>query len=273
MGNNGHPGLVRIFGYQESLRLDARGRFRIPDELAAALQRQLGRLGESGAARPAAFERLAFYFVPGTGRRIFLYPTPNIDLAVERFDLPVDYDSLAQAGSIMGSGGMIVMDEDTCMVDVAKYFVNFLKFESCGNCTSCRDGLIHMHRLLEKLCAGTAAPDTLERIESLAETIRRTSLCALGTTAVNPVLSTLRHFREEFVAHLEEKRCPAGVCKELITFTIDADKCTGCTLCAKNCPQDAIRGRKKKPHTIEQDKCIKCGICRDVCQYGAVLVK
>ena len=194
-------------------------------------------------------------------------------LPESKLDTPVDFDTLVAEGAMMGSGGMIVMDSSTCMVDVARYFTNFLKFESCGNCTSCRDGLIHMHRLLEKLCAGTAAPDTLERIESLAETIRRTSLCALGTTAVNPVLSTLRHFREEFVAHLEEKRCPAGVCKELITFTIDADKCTGCTLCAKNCPQDAIRGRKKKPHTIEQDKCIKCGICRDVCQYDAVLVK
>ncbi|RME24870.1 MAG: NADH-quinone oxidoreductase subunit F, partial [Deltaproteobacteria bacterium] len=194
-------------------------------------------------------------------------------LPESKLDIPVDFDTLVAEGAMMGSGGMIVMDSSTCMVDVARYFTGFLKFESCGNCTSCRDGLWQMHRMLERLTEGTAPPDTLERIEQLAETIRTTSLCALGTTSVNPVLSSLRYFRREFEAHLAEKQCPAGVCKALITFRIDSDKCNGCTLCAKNCPQDAIRGRAKQLHAIEQEKCIKCGICRDVCNQDAVVVE
>jgi NADH:ubiquinone oxidoreductase subunit F (NADH-binding)/NAD-dependent dihydropyrimidine dehydrogenase PreA subunit len=190
-----------------------------------------------------------------------------------KLDLSVDFDTLLAEGAMMGSGGMIVMDETTCMVDVARYFTGFLKFESCGNCTSCRDGLIQLHRLLDDIAQGRAQPGVLDLLQELARTIRDTSLCALGKTAVNPVLSTLRHFREEYLEHIEHRRCPAGVCKALIRYRILEDKCNGCTLCARNCPQDAIRGEKKKLHIIEQDKCIKCGICRDVCNQQAVVVE
>jgi ferredoxin len=168
---------------------------------------------------------------------------------------------------------MIVMDEDTCMVDVARYFVNFLKFESCGNCTSCRDGLLRLHELLTDITEGRGTPETLSLIEELADTIRTTSLCALGTSAVNPLLSTLKHFRSEYEAHVKQKKCPAKVCKALIKFTIDPKKCNGCTLCAKRCPQGAIRGSKKKVHKIIQKDCIKCGICLDVCKPDAVVVQ
>jgi NADH-quinone oxidoreductase subunit F len=190
----------------------------------------------------------------------------------DQLDLKVDFDELTAAGSMMGSGGMIVMDEDTCMVDVARYFVNFLKFESCGNCTSCRDGLERMHALLEDVTAGRATDATLSLLEELAETVRATSLCALGTTAVNPVLSTLRYFRDEYEAHVHARRCPAGVCKELISYTITSD-CTGCVICAKKCPENAISGKKDELHVIDQAKCIKCGICKDVCKYDAVNVQ
>jgi NADH-quinone oxidoreductase subunit F len=190
-----------------------------------------------------------------------------------KLDIPIDFDSLIQEGSMMGSGGMIVMDEDTCMVDVAKYFVNFLTFESCGNCTSCRDGLTRMHQLLVDICAGRATDATIDLLEELAECVRTTSLCALGRTSVNPVLSTLKFFRDEYQAHVQNKRCPAGVCQELITYSIDESKCNGCTLCKKRCPQDAVDGEKKKPHTIIDEKCIKCGICKDVCKYDAVIVQ
>jgi len=193
-------------------------------------------------------------------------------LPVAKLDTPVDFDSLVAEGSMMGSGGMIVMDEDTCMVDVARYFVNFLKFESCGNCTSCRDGLERMHALLEDVTAGRATDATLSLLEELAETVRATSLCALGTTAVNPVLSTLRYFRDEYEAHVHARRCPAGVCKELISYTITSD-CTGCVICAKKCPENAISGKKDELHVIDQAKCIKCGICKDVCKYDAVRVQ
>jgi len=159
------------------------------------------------------------------------------------------------------------------MVDVARYFLRFLKSESCGNCTSCREGLVRLHELLSDICEGRANADTIPMIEELAETVKTTSLCALGKTAVNPVLSTLRYFREEYRAHIEEQRCPAGVCKALITYRIDAKLCNGCTLCVKNCPQDAISGQKKKLHVIDQDLCIKCGICKDVCNQDAVLVE
>jgi ferredoxin len=173
---------------------------------------------------------------------------------------------------MMGSGGMIVMDEDTCMVDVAKYFLNFLKFESCGTCTSCRDGLTRLHGLLTDISEGRGTHETLQRIEELAMTVKATSLCALGTTAVNPVQSTLKYFRDEYLAHVERRRCPARICKALITYRIN-DKCNGCTLCAKRCPQGAILGEKKGLHRITQEKCIKCGICLEVCNQDAVWVE
>ncbi len=194
-------------------------------------------------------------------------------LPAEKLDTPVDFDTLTAEGSMMGSGGMIVMDEDTCMVDVARYFVRFLASESCGNCTSCREGLARLHELLGDVVEGRGTRATIALIEDLADTVQATSLCALGTSAVNPVLSTLRHFRDEYLAHVDEKRCPAAVCKALITYTIDSGLCNGCTLCTVRCPQQAISGEKKQAHVIAQELCIKCGICRDVCRRDAVLVR
>jgi NADH:ubiquinone oxidoreductase subunit F (NADH-binding)/(2Fe-2S) ferredoxin/Pyruvate/2-oxoacid:ferredoxin oxidoreductase delta subunit len=194
-------------------------------------------------------------------------------LPADKLDVPVDFDTLEAEGSMMGSGGMIVMDEDTCMVDVAKYFLRFLASESCGNCTSCRDGLAILHGLLGDITEGRGTRETIALVEELADTVEGTSLCALGTSAVNPVLSTLRYFREEYLAHVDDGRCPAGVCKALISFSIDAELCNGCTLCAVRCPQDAVVGEKKQPHTITQELCIKCGICKDVCNRDAVLVQ
>jgi len=193
-------------------------------------------------------------------------------LPAEKLDTPVDFDTLVAEGSMMGSGGMIVMDEDTCMVDVARYFLRFLASESCGNCTSCREGLWRLRDLLGDIAEGRGTRDTIALIEELADTVKATSLCALGTSAVNPVLSTLRHFRDEYLAHVDDKRCPAAVCKALITFSIDPDACNGCTLCAARCPQGAISGEKRQPHTIAPELCIKCGICRDVCPRDAVRV-
>ena len=185
-------------------------------------------------------------------------------------DLPVDYEKLSEAGSMMGSGGMIVMDEDTCMVDVAKYFVNFLREESCGKCVPCREGLERMGEILTDITEGKATNQDLELLEDLGGVIKDTALCALGGTASNPVLSTIQYFKEEYKDHIEHKKCPAGVCKALITFTIDENKCTGCGMCIKQCPQDAISGEKKKPHKIDQDKCIKCGACFDTCKFTAI---
>lgn len=180
-------------------------------------------------------------------------------------DLPIDFDELTKVGSMMGSGGMIVMDEDTCMVDVAKYFTGFLKFESCGKCTSCREGLVQLYNVLERITQGEGKIEDLTLIEELSEVIAEGSLCALGGTAPNPVMSTLNYFREEYEAHIKYKACPAKVCKALIYFVINPEKCTGCTLCAKRCPVSAISGDKKKPHVINQEKCIKCRICYTVC--------
>lgn len=188
-------------------------------------------------------------------------------------DLPVDFDRLTEAGSMMGSGGMIVMDENTCMVDVAKYFLNFLKNESCGKCIPCREGLVQMHSILIDICEGRGREEDLKLLEDLAGFVKDFSLCQLGGTAPNPVLTTLRYFKDEYKTHIEDKKCPAGVCKALIQYIIESKKCTGCGLCMKECPQKAITGEKKKPHIINLEKCIKCGVCRDVCKFDAVTVR
>ena len=189
----------------------------------------------------------------------------------ELIDLPVDFERLTEAGSMMGSGGMIVMDEENCMVDIAKYFINFLKDESCGKCTPCREGLIQMSAILEDICNGKGKIDDIEKLEELAWIISESSLCQLGATASNPVLTTLRYFQDEYEAHILEKRCPAHVCKALVTYSINSELCTGCTLCMKNCPQEAIEGKVKEVHKIIQEKCIKCGICYEVCKFNAVI--
>jgi NADH-quinone oxidoreductase subunit F len=187
-------------------------------------------------------------------------------------DIPVDFDELMKAGAIMGSGGMIVMDEDTCMVDVARYFLNFLADESCGKCTACREGVKQMHRILANITEGRGKEGDIELLEELAFTTQRSSLCALGRSAPNPVLSTIRHFREEYEAHIREKRCAAYVCKALTSYSIDPATCTGCLLCLKNCASEAISGARKELHVIDQAKCNKCGTCFDVCppKYDAV---
>jgi NADH:ubiquinone oxidoreductase subunit F (NADH-binding)/Pyruvate/2-oxoacid:ferredoxin oxidoreductase delta subunit/(2Fe-2S) ferredoxin len=192
----------------------------------------------------------------------------------EKFlDLPVDYQELAKVGSIMGSGGMIVMDQDTCMVDLARYFLDFLKEESCGQCTPCREGIKQMLDILTDICQGNGKEGDIELLEELGDMIQKFSLCGLGTSAPNPVLTTIRYFREEYEAHITDKKCPAGVCKALFHYEIDEEACTGCHLCAIKCPQEAITGEKKKLHQLDQDKCIKCGICYDACKFDAIMVK
>ena len=188
-------------------------------------------------------------------------------------DLPVDYDSLAEVGSMMGSGGMIIMDDHTCMVDIARYFLDFLKEESCGKCVPCREGIRRMLEILTRITEGQGEMADLETLETLAKTVQSSSLCGLGKSAPNPVLSTLRYFRDEYEAHIEDHKCPAGVCKALIEYYIIADKCTGCGLCCRKCPQEAISGEKKEPHVIDLALCIKCGICHDVCKFDAVGVR
>ena len=187
------------------------------------------------------------------------------------FDLPIDYESLTAAGSIMGSGGMIVMDEDTCMVDIARYYTNFLEGESCGKCSTCREGVQRMNEILTNITGGRGKVEDLALLEELGKVIKDASLCGLGQTAPNPVLSTLRYFRDEYIAHIEEKRCPALVCKAFIQYTIDNEKCTGCGICKKNCPEKTIEGELKKPHAIVQDRCVRCGVCYDLCQFDAIL--
>jgi NADH:ubiquinone oxidoreductase subunit F (NADH-binding)/(2Fe-2S) ferredoxin len=188
-------------------------------------------------------------------------------------DTPIEYETLAEAGSIMGSGGLVIMDDMTCMVDVARYFLSFTQNESCGKCTPCRVGTRLMLGILDRICAGQGEAGDIETLEELGEAIKATSLCGLGQTAPNPVLTTLKHFRSEYEAHIHQQKCPGKTCKDLITFTIDQDKCTGCRLCVKQCSVDAIAGTKKKPHTIDQDLCIQCGACFDVCRDDAVVIE
>lgn len=188
-------------------------------------------------------------------------------------DTPIDYDSLIAIGSMMGSGGLIVMDEDNCMVDIAKFFLEFTVDESCGKCTPCRIGTKRLLELLTKITDGKGTMEDIDRMEELCYAIKESSLCGLGQTAPNPVLSTLRYFRDEYEAHVRDKVCPAGVCKALSRYIIDADKCKGCSLCSRQCPVGAISGEIRSPFTIDQDKCIKCGACKDTCKFGAIYKK
>ena len=194
-------------------------------------------------------------------------------IPAEHFDVQIDYDNLMAIGSMMGSGGLIVMDEDNCMVDIAKFFLEFTVDESCGKCTPCRIGTRRMLEMLTKITEGKATLEDLDKLEALCYYIKDNSLCGLGQTAPNPVLSTLRYFRKEYEAHVVEKRCPAGVCKALLNYVIDPLKCKGCTLCARNCPVGAISGTVRNPHTIDTTKCIKCGACMDNCKFGAISKK
>ncbi len=188
-------------------------------------------------------------------------------------DLPVDFDQLTEAGSMMGSGGMIIMDEYTCMVDVARYFVDFLKDESCGKCTACREGIRQMLSILTSITQGEGQEGDIELLEQLGSVVKSTSLCGLGKSAPNPVLSTIRYFRDEYEAHIRDKACPAGVCRSLTTFYIEPDLCKGCGLCIKSCPSDAIQGERKVVHVIDEDLCIRCGACREVCPSNAVITR
>ena len=241
VGNVKHPGLVEI-AMGTSLRtliFDVCGGIPKKKEFKAV---QIG--GPSGGCLPASF-----------------------------LDTPIDFDSLTRAGAMMGSGGMVVMDEDSCMVDVSRYFLDFTQKESCGKCTFCRMGTNHLLNILERITKGEGREKDLEILETLSQDIKDGSLCGLGKTAPNPVLTSLKYFRDEYQAHIKEKRCPAGVCKALFHYEIDGEACTGCHLCAIRCPQEAIRGEKKEAHELIQEKCIKCGICYDACKFDAVLVK
>ena len=194
-------------------------------------------------------------------------------IPASHFDVPIDYDNLIAIGSMMGSGGLIVMDEDNCMVDIAKFFLEFTVDESCGKCTLCRIGTKRLYEMLDKITKGQATLEDLDKLEELCYYIKENSLCGLGQTAPNPVLSTLRYFKDEYIAHVVDKRCPAGVCKDLLSFSIDPAKCKGCTLCARQCPAGAISGTVKEPHVIDTNKCVKCGACMEKCKFGAISKK
>jgi len=194
-------------------------------------------------------------------------------LPENKLHLPVDFDSLTKEGSMMGSGGMIVMDDATCMVDVARYFTTFLTEESCGKCAACRLGLGQMKEILDRICAGEGRPEDIPWMERLFDILDDGSLCGLGKSAANPVRSTLKFFRDEYEAHIIDKRCPAGVCTDLITYSIDEGKCTGCLLCKKACPQHAISGEKNKPHVLNAELCDRCGICVATCKFDAIIAE
>ena len=192
-------------------------------------------------------------------------------IPAEHLDIPIDYDNLIAIGSMMGSGGLIVMDEDNCMVDIAKFFLQFTVDESCGKCTPCRIGTKRLYEMLEKITSGNATMEDLDKMEKLCYYIKNNSLCGLGQTAPNPVLSTLRYFKDEYIAHVKDKKCPAGVCQDLLTYKIIDLKCKGCTACARGCPIGAISGTVKQPHSIDTAKCIKCGACMAKCKFGAII--
>lgn len=192
-------------------------------------------------------------------------------IPASQMDVPIDYDNLIAIGSMMGSGGLIVMDDTTCMVDIAKFFLEFTVDESCGKCTPCRVGTRRLLEILNKITSGNGTLEDIDRLEELCNYLKENSLCALGQTAPNPVLSTLHYFRDEYIAHVTEKRCPAGACKALTNYYILEDKCKGCTLCARNCPVGAISGTVKKPHVIDTSKCIKCGACMEKCKFSAIV--
>lgn len=194
-------------------------------------------------------------------------------IPADMLDLNVDFDSLAAADSMMGSGGMIVMDERTCMVDTARYYIDFLTEESCGKCSPCREGLKRMREILNDICSGSSRPGDIEILEEIAGMVRESSLCGLGKTAPNPILSTIKYFRDEYDEHVNKKRCPAGICRELTTFIINSEECNGCGLCKKNCPAEAISGESKAPHVIDLSRCTKCGNCIELCRFNAITVK
>jgi NADP-reducing hydrogenase subunit HndC len=186
-------------------------------------------------------------------------------------DTPIDYENLTAIGSMMGSGGLIIMDEDTCMVDIARYFLDFTVDESCGKCVPCRIGTKRIYEMLEKITSGNGEMEDLDKLEDLCKHVKSSSLCALGQSAPNPILTTIRYFRNEYEEHIKDKKCLAGVCKNLLQYIIIEDKCAGCTACVKTCPTSAIKGEVKKAHVIDQSKCIKCGACEKKCKFDAII--